>query len=73
MAKEKFKHIAWCCFDCGTYTKGGKMASLISTWHVAMCDVCHRTAPVTESRDYGYFSADEVLRMEARAKVVYGE
>jgi len=69
----KASQLWWVCHDCGTYTKNGKMASPWSTWHVATCDCCGRETPVTECRDYGYFTADEVMRMEARAMVLYGD
>lgn len=40
-----------CCHDCGS--AAGK-AWTVSTWHMGTCPICKETAPVTETRDYGY-------------------
>ena len=40
------------CCDCGT--KYGKYSVGCSTYHMGTCQVCGKTAAVTETRDFGY-------------------
>ena len=40
------------CCECGT--KYGKYSVGCSTYHVGTCQVCDKTAAVTETRDFGY-------------------
>lgn len=61
------------CYRCGSYTKNGHMKSVVSSWWVDTCPICNRVVPVTQVRDYGYFTQDEVIRMEAYAKVMADE
>jgi hypothetical protein len=42
----------WICSACGT--KYGRRAPAIATWSVGECDICGRTKPVTEPRDFGH-------------------
>jgi len=45
--------IEWVCQDCGD--KHAKRQYELSTWHEGKCDMCKKTKPVTELRDFGYF------------------
>jgi hypothetical protein len=53
---------SWCCSDCGNlygkYPKGH-----MSTWHVGKCDICRRSKPITEARDFGYLRVGQELLM----------
>jgi len=46
------KDIQWVCFDCGK--KHGKYKPEMATWHIGSCDVCEKTIPITQKRDFGY-------------------
>ena len=61
------------CHECGTYTKNGHMKSALSSWWMDTCPICGKWKPVTQVRDFGYFTQDEIIRMEARAKVLSEE
>jgi hypothetical protein len=59
------------CSDCGD--KYGKYSAGCSTYHVAACDVCGKTAPVTEVRDFGYLQfgiCAEKLKIKGQSKEV---
>lgn len=63
----------WICHDCGRqigrfYVEGRYVgpAKRISTFHEGTCDVCGKTKPVTEPRDYGYLIANWQHRLKRR-------
>ena len=59
------------CCDCGT--KYGKYSVGCSTYHVGTCQVCGKTAPVTETRDFGYLQPGidtEKLKIKGQSKEV---
>lgn len=54
---EKLKpYPTWICNDCGNkacYSQH-RHPSLMSTYHIGICDVCGEKTFVTEPRDFGY-------------------
>jgi hypothetical protein len=44
----------WICAPCGQAHGRGMPAGHIATWHEGICDICRRSASVTEPRDYGH-------------------
>lgn len=42
---------SWICKNCGDLH--GRRAVGVATWHAGRCDVCGKTAFVTEPRDFG--------------------
>jgi hypothetical protein len=48
---------AWICHPCGQAFGRGMPAGHIATWHEGICDICRRSASVTEPRDYGHLRA----------------
>lgn len=44
---------SWTCQPCGL--KHGTRQREISTWHEGTCDVCGKTAQITQVRDFGHF------------------
>jgi len=50
MTKE---YPSWVCQDCGSKASDGKQYPQ-STWHEGVCDICGKTKPVTEPRDFYY-------------------
>ena len=47
----------WICAPCGQAHGRGMPAGHIATWHEGICDICRRSASVTEPRDYGHLRA----------------
>ena len=59
------------CSDCGN--KYGKYSVGCSSFHIGTCEVCGKTAPVTEVRDFGYLQngiCAEKLRVKQQSKGV---
>lgn len=59
------------CSDCGN--KYGKYSVGCSTFHIGTCEVCDKTAPVTEVRDFGYLQngiCAEKLKIKEQSKAV---
>ena len=59
------------CSDCGN--KYGKYSVGCSSFHIGTCEVCEKTAPVTEVRDFGYLQfgiCAEKLKIKEQSKGV---
>ena len=59
------------CSDCGN--KYGKYSVGCSSFHIGTCEVCGKTAPVTEVRDFGYLQfgiCAEKLKIKGQSKEV---
>ena len=59
------------CTDCGN--KYGKYSVGCSTFHTGTCEVCDKTGPVTEVRDFGYLQrgiCSEKLKIKEQSKGV---
>ena len=59
------------CSDCGN--KYGKYSVGCSSFHIGTCEVCEKTAPVTEVRDFGYLQngiCAEKLKIKGQSKEV---
>ena len=44
----------WICAPCGQAHGRGMPAGHSATWHQGICDICRRSASVSEPRDYGH-------------------
>lgn len=46
----------WVCLECGVKALQASKTrrKTLSTWHMAVCDVCMKEAAVTQPRDFGY-------------------
>ena len=42
------------CAPCGEKHGRRSLATYISTWHMATCDICGKLDSVTEPRDFGH-------------------
>jgi len=49
-------YIDWVCYECGI--KYCNKEPGVATWHLDVCDICHRIRSVTELRDYGYLKEE---------------
>ena len=59
------------CSDCGN--KYGKYSVGCSSFHIGTCEVCDKTGPVTEVRDFGYLQrgiCSEKLKIKGQSKKV---
>ncbi len=60
MKKENYP--SWVCIDCVKLVRG-YLPNRISCWHIDPCGICGKLKPVTEPRDFGHFSDDEIKLM----------
>lgn len=47
----------WICAECGKRYGRGMARNHVATWHDGKCDICDRSRPVTEPRDFGHLLA----------------
>jgi hypothetical protein len=59
--REEFPYPHWICAPCGQTHGRGMPAGHIATWHEGICDICRRSASVSEPRDFGHLKKWPIL------------